>query len=620
MAILNGQKPTLLSQVKNQNVQDISKLKQLLDFYTDLKVEDFKDCVSDFVYSQLESMVTDEHRNPHEKEEWEAINAMPKETSSQITDCLNRVETYITSYSDSPKINEAKALKQNLSDKIYSIQEQEEAKRIMEEQARKAEQEKKEWSMLDKGNYNSLKTYRLKFPYSVHLSELDDIMWINAKNSGVETSLKRYLTDWPEGKHAVEAQNSINESAEWKEIKHYKGDLEERMFVLDDYRDSHPDSFYKNEIDSLYNDLRIEILDKMKKNPSEFDRDTVQRYIDSNIFSQWDLMDEELMTDESWERLRETDRDSLPDMKEFQEGAENVTAPEGCTDIYLFGTPGTGKTCLLMGLTGANGNGYSLNMKTHGGTYAAALYQYVLEGITPGGTYGSYVSVINGYINDVKKNKEVRHNVNFVEMSGEEFALRIADGREVTLEDMGTGATNLLSNNNRKVFFIIIDPTRIKVKVNYIQDSYDADGNITDRVIRRKYVSQIDIMNKFVSLLALPENKEIMSKVDAIHFIVTKADTMGDEKERKEKARDLLLDNFQGPVTQLKGICSESKRINYSTNYSPLLFTFSLGKFYLGDIFDFDKKDTLSVIDTIRNITAGEKKESWWDKLKRTIG
>ena len=39
-------------------------------------------------------------------------------------------------------------------------------------------------------------------------------------------------------------------------------------------------------------------------------------------------------------------------------------------------------------------------------------------------------------------------------------------------------------------------------------------------------------------------NQEIMKRVDAIHFVVTKADMLGDRNVRKEKARDLLLSKF----------------------------------------------------------------------------
>ena len=364
----------------------------------------------------------------------------------------------------------------------------------------------------------------------------------------------------------------------------------------------------------------------MRENPSEYSKDDVEKLINADIFTRWQLEDEELITDESWEKLQ-LDRDLFPNIQDYQSEDPSIQAASGCTDIYLFGTPGTGKTCLLMGLTGANGSrdsrgqSYTLNMKTQGGAYASALQQYVNAGLTPGRTFGKFVTTINGQVNEVDRRGNVlNHRINLVEMSGEEFALRIADSKEVSLSNMGTGATNLLSNENRKVFFIIVDSSKEKVKVEYIEQVKDAEGNVIDERIRKKYIWQLDILNKFVSLFELPENQEIMKRVDAIHFVVTKADMLGDRNVRKEKARDLLLSKYSGPVEQLKNYCRQTKRINYSTGYRPQVFTFSLGQFYLGDVFTFDNSETIQIVDTIRTVTGSIKEESWWDKFKKTLG
>ena len=153
------------------------------------------------------------------------------------------------------------------------------------------------------------------------------------------------------------------------------------------------------------------------------------------------------------------------------------------------------------------------------------------------------------------------------------------------------------------------------------QEFDEALLSLSDGVVAgKKYINQLDIMNKFVSLFELPENQAIMSKVDAIHFVVTKADMLGDGSTRLDKARDLLISRYQGPIEQLKSYCRKTKRINYSTNYRPQVFTFSLGRFYLGDIFDFDKTETLQIVDTIRVVTGGTRETSWWDRFMKVIG
>lgn len=593
MARLNANKQLLLNQVKNQPNIPLQQLVNLIKQYEDLTPQDFQGYISDVLYNQLLEM----GRDPNEADLWNKIQSAPTSTLAEVQDAQRLVSTYMTQYPQGPQINDMPAIMERLERRM---------RELMEEQ---------EWKALEKGNYNALRKYRLKYPNSVHLEEIDDLMWVNIRNAVSEPNLRRYLSDWPSGRHSDEANQALGEIGEWERVKRSND-----LFLVDDYRDNHPDSLFKHEVESKFYELRDEELKKMKANPSEYTKNDVDRLIEADIFKHWELIDEELMTEESWDRLK-LDRDALPDLQSLQVEDPNIQAPEGCTDIYLFGTPGTGKTCLLMGLVGANGSGYTMNMRKNGGPYAAALQQYVHEGITTGHTYGTFVTVISGEVTEkTKRGNVVDHRINLVEMSGEEFALRIADNKEVSLANMGTGATNLLQNNNRKVFFIIVDPTKLRLKIEYLDKVRDAEGNLIGQNVRKKYINQLDIMNKFVSLFELPENQDIMRKVDAIHFVVTKADMLGDATTRLDKARELLLSTYQGPVEQLKNYCRKTKRINYSTSYRPQVFTFSLGRFYLGDIFDFDKTETLQIVDTIRMVTSGTRETSWWNKFMKAIG
>ena len=209
------------------------------------------------------------------------------------------------------------------------------------------------------------------------------------------------------------------------------------------------------------------------------------------------------------------------------------------------------------------------------------------------------------------------HRINIVEMSGEEFTWRIADNEEVDLEHMGTGTTKLLANKNRKVFFIIVDPTTDIIKFEREVPDYDKDGNRIGVHKESKNISQNVCLGKFVQLFEMEKNKELMKRVDDIHFIVTKSDTLGtNEEQRKLKARDILLEKYQGVVKKLNDFCRRTKRINFSTDYNPRVYPFSLGKFYIGDLFEFDKTETLKIVDTLRHITVAYKEPNFYDKLR----
>lgn len=595
MEFLNANKPMLLNQVRRNPNVSIDDLIKLIQTYGDLSADDFKGIVSDVVYEQLKEA----DRDPEEKNLWERICSAPRNTVDELKSLQMMTKEYLHHYPSGPEASQVQNMMNRIPDEMTHAMER-------DRMAKQAAKEENDWLALDRGNYNTLANYRNRYPQSAHLSELDDLMWANVKAASMNgRTLNRYLSDWPNGNHADEANRALSEISTWEEVKR-SGDI----FMVDDYRDNHPDSPFINDVNIVYYDLRDKELAKMKEMPTEYSKDDVERLITADIFKKWELEDEGLITDASWEALQ-LDRNLFPQIQDYQFEDPNLTASEGCTDVYLFGTPGTGKTCLLMGLAGANGRGYTLNMKVAGGPYASALQQYVNAGITPGRTFGHFVTTINGQIQEPQKNGVLNHRINLVEMSGEEFALRIADGQGVSLSDMGTGATNLLRNNNRKVFFVIVDCSRDMVKVEYVEPVRDTEGNIIEERVRKKYISQLDILGKFVGLFELPENQEIMKKVDAIHFVVTKADMLGNIEERKEAARQLLREKYTGPIESLKSYCRQTKRVNYSTGYKPQVFTFSLGKFFLGDVFEFDPSETVQIINTIRAITTSTSEETW---------
>ena len=621
MPTLGNNKATLFSQIdRTPNIQ-IKQLAKLLHTYDDLRIEDFKGHISDLLYEQLEEA----GRDPQEKELWNRIAAAPLGSPAAMQDALRLITSYLQQFPTAKMAAEASAMQSRLQGDIdAAIRAEQERKREEEERKRREEnliREQSDWEKLERGNYNALLNYRSKYPSSAHLAEIDDLMWTNTKNAPSRHSLSRYICDWPSGQHADEARRALESIDQWEEIKHSND-----IFRVDDFRDNNPDSPFINEVNSLYYQLRDKELQNMKANPSKYDKETVTKLIDADIFTQWQLEDEGLVTKESWETMQ-FNRKLLPEIQNYQIEDPNIQASAGCTDIFLFGTPGTGKTCLLMGLAGANGQkddngqGYTLNMRAAGGPYASALQQYLIKGITPGRTFGKFVTTINGEVEEKDRHNNIlSHKINLVEMSGEEFALRISESQEVTLANMGTGATNLLRNNNRKTFFIIVDSTNDAVEVKFLESVRDAAGNVIDERIRTRYISQLDILNKFVSLFALPENQDIMQNVDAIHFVVTKADFLGNPDERGEKARELLLTKYAGPVALLKSYCRQTRRINFSTNYSPKVFTFSLGKFYLGDIFRFDPTETMQIVDVIRSVTGSVRERTWVDKLRDVIG
>lgn len=94
-------------------------------------------------------------------------------------------------------------------------------------------------------------------------------------------------------------------------------------------------------------------------------------------------------------------------------------------------------------------------------------------------------------------------------MAGEDFAKKIAGNQEhiYDFDSMGTGVTDLLKNNNKKVFFLIIDPTTnvINYKRRDIVGYDEETGDPIYDLIQIR-CNQQNLITKLVDLLVLPLN------------------------------------------------------------------------------------------------------------------
>lgn len=606
MTELGKNKNSLLEQVKQKEIREVAAgsmtqdgfvtlLEQLLDHYSDLRKEDYKDWVSEEVYQKL----MDALRDPEESGLWDNINAMPEGNEAENQNKLRSVLDYIVRYPNGPKIVEANLMKEQLNRKLDEIR------------------EASDWGMLNKENYESMLNYRSKYPNSAHMIELDDNMWsVTDDTSKIE--LQRYCEDWKDGRHVDEAQKMLDVIGI---CEGGDGDTWEELAVvrLKRFITNNPNFPFIDRVKEQYEAKRNAVLSDMRIHPEKCGRSELDMYIKSGILTREELVAAGIIPPQD----SNFNPDILPNLEQFSANP-NYEAKEGSTDIYLFGVPGTGKTCLLMGLTGAAGRGYTINFREKGGPYASALQQYVQAGVTPESTPGKYVTTIRSVIEEIhksgQKNVVLNHHVNFVEMSGEEFAHKIAnnpDDNSIKFTDMGDGTKQLLRNSNRKVFFIIIDPTVENIKFTFKKYEKDENGNVIGIRPVTEYINQLACINKFVNLFEADENKEFMKRVDAIHFIVTKADTFGDDDERrKEQARDLMMNKYENPVRELIGYCRRTKRVNYATDFCPMVYPFSLGRFYVGGSFTYNNKSTLNIINVIRYNTAATKEDSFMDKLR----
>ena len=441
--------------------------------------------------------------------------------------------------------------------------------------------------------------------------EFDENQWKNTDIEDVQ-HLLCYIDLFPKGKYIEKAKAMLGAIDEWSGVKN-SGDI----FIVFYYIKNHPESPYIDKAYCLLMDLKHQEICRMRHEPNRYDVSRLLYLVQLGIFTVDELISEGVMTENVWNTLNSIDvKNDLPDIYEAMKKSK-VECLDGCIDVYFWGLPSSGKTCILQGLLSTS----SLwgNLASSSGSYAEALQQYTDCGIVSPRTLDDSVTTLKTTI-ITDGHTPIKYNVNFVEMSGHHILDMVEDNSEHSKEENNSDITNLLHNDNRKVFFLIIDPTINNIKLNREYDEYDEQTG--EKIHRLKYVvfNQKIFMQQIVNIFQAPANSDIMRKVDSIHIIITKADTFGERLQRGEKALNYFNDHYGINVTQpLVDLCKKYN-INCNSNYRPKLFTFSLGKFYVGGLYEYDPIDSELLINTITAIVPPPyRKETFWSRLIEKI-
>lgn len=570
---------------------NINKILEYIQTYSNLSLDDFPNMSPDrrkYIEDTINSMP-----NPQEQAEWNAIDAMRNTPTRQL---LDMIEAYIRRWEGSRPngnhVDEANTLYKHV-----------------EEELRKAQEkiEEDDWLKVDPMSKTSLLGYLQKYPNTVHKDEIDDSFWGLTMNNDIR-EIQNYITLFPAGRHVTEANAILDSVAEWERVKN-SGDI----FTVAAYITNNPTSPFKRDADLLLMSLKSDEISQMEHYPDSYEVSRLMELLKRNIFTDNELIRKNVVTANVLDRLRQNaPSDELPDIIQAINNS-SAKCKKDHTDVYFFGIPSTGKTCILMGLS--NSDSLNINLACGGGDYAAALQQYTDYGVTVNATPGNFVAALEAKISS-RSTKGVSHNVNLIEMSGEEFATQIANNSEhiFTFEDMGSGTTKLLQNDNRKVFFLIIDPT-----ANIVRRTHQVVDDNGNACLETYTVNQQTVIQKMVNLFEQPGNSDIMKKVDSIHIIMTKADLLGDELEREDKAMRIFQSKYEAKILEpLIDLCKEYN-INSQTGHRPKLYTFSLGKFYVGGLYEYDSTDSNRLVTAIRNSTVGTKGKTFWDKFKELV-
>jgi hypothetical protein len=460
---------------------------------------------------------------------------------------------------------------------------------------------------------------------SQHLNEAKDLLesWENGtiveewnslltikdtdtKRNKLNEFIQRYATNPTEtAQKYMSKANELMEQladAEQARIDWIDAKQENTILAYVNFLEQHPYCEYREEAEERIQDMKGDLLNDMKRFPFKYNREDMYGYISSNALTMKDLVDDScVLTDRGYSHIKKyphliDEQRQLPVSR-----LENPHSEDGNTDVYFFGVSGSGKTCVLAGLMSLTGQlGFRFDPKGPGGggNYAMELRNYARTSMLPPATDQNYIQVIDAQINDEDGNL---HKIALIEMSGEKTAEFAAIENPTSLEDLGAGAAGLLSNDNNKVLFFVIDPTNEK----NVQMGHDSS----------QWVMQSDVLDCVSSLLS--KNPDLMKKVVAIHVILTKSDTLGDYVDQNLIQDRLVEQGYSAVLQSIKAICQKYD-INKQTGFQVGLYPFCVGKFMPGDVYTFDETDSLKILRVIQKNTIIERPtDGFIDSLRK---
>jgi hypothetical protein len=362
-----------------------------------------------------------------------------------------------------------------------------------------------------------------------------------------------------------------------------------------DYIDKYPKGIYIQQAKKTLKGLeefsikqeaeRQELLTKIRENPNSFDLTKIRQYIKDGLLTKEILINKgipEPVIDKVLENNLEI---------KFNLGKTPESIPEGFTEVYFWGIPGSGKTTALSGiLSTANKMGYMEVAQGPGFDYMIQLQNQFNDEISalPAPTPTANTQYLPFTLK--KPNETNSRSVSLVELSGEIFKCFLYKNASKPLGEVEEQTFNTLlgylKSDNPKIHFFFVDYDK--------ENKQDREG-----------YTQANYLSSAAIFFNNPEYNIFGNSTDAVYLVITKSDLMPDDTSKEEQVSQYLNDNnYIGFVNSLRNKCKQ-----HNINDGRLLGTpFSLGKVYFKKISDFNPNTSKNIIDILmRRIRTNKK-------------
>lgn len=434
---------------------------------------------------------------------------------------------------------------------------------------------------------NSLNSYLDEFPQGKHAVEaqglLADLPWLETKRKNTIEAYTLYMQNNP-GKHVAEAHEairSIQDDNEWNNAC-----IVNTSQAYRNYLSAYPRGKHASEAQTRINSGAAgeQFLNALRNDPNAYMAFEIKQRVENGVVSWNDI--QQIFGYQKAEAIRQ-----------FQMPAQlpNALAPDALqdntTEVYFWGTPGSGKTCAL---------GTIISSITKAGIIeplqcAGLHYMNLLSNIFVGDDYctlpdSTNVGNIQEMIMKLTDSDKCQHKLTLIDLAGELFRsvykkennMPIDDENEAVLEK----AMNYLRDRrNNKIHFFVVE--------------YGAHDKKWDGLNMSNYLSHM--------IQFLKKEKVFTKSTVGVYVLVTKCDKMNCSKEeRPQKASEYVEQELAAFWNTLKMTCDDAAIKDVRK------LAFSIGEVFAQQLCVYDGADTNKVIDKLLTKTPKISRRFGW--------
>ena len=421
---------------------------------------------------------------------------------------------------------------------------------------------------------NTLNDYIGCFPNGKHVDEcnglLCDLPWLETKRKNTIEAYNQYMQQYP-GKHDAEAQMailSIQDDNTWNDACAANSSSAYRLYLS-----YFPEGKHKDEALMRVNSGAAgeQFLNALQYDQNAFTAYEIQEKVGNGVVT-WDDIQNVMGGEKTYA------------IQNFQMPAllPNAIAPDSLqgntTEVYFWGTPGSGKTCAL---------GTILSSATRAGIIeplqcCGLHYMNLLSNIFIGNDCctlpdSTDVTNIQEMVMKLTDEKKHQHKLTLIDLAGELFRSVYKVNNHLQVDDsncqvLDKAMSYLKNRKNNKIHFFVVE--------------YGAHEKKWDGLNMSNYLS---------CMIQYLKNEKVFTKSTVgVYVLVTKCDKMDCAKEdRPRLAHEYVKQEFAAFWNTLEMTCKKAAIKDLKT------LAFSIGDVFAQQLCVYDGEDTNKVIDKL---------------------